>query len=117
MILFAPLADIMQQQSHKQDLAVDAFLKDARGDRQVFDQIAVLDLTEGRNALDRMFVHGVVMVHVELHHRHDWLKFRHKGRQHAKLVQSPEAALRIAVIQQHIQKYPVGLGIVLNAGV
>jgi hypothetical protein len=44
MILGAALADVVQKQRHIDDLAVDPGLQDARGDGQVLDQFAALDL-------------------------------------------------------------------------
>ncbi len=51
-----------------------------------------------------MFVHRVVVIHVELHHRAHGLELRQKGREHTKFVHAPQRALGIAVFQQQVEK-------------
>ena len=63
-----------------------------------------LDLREGGDHLDRVFIDRVVMIIVELHHRHDRLEFGQEGRQHAKLVHPPKRAFRVAVLQQQVKE-------------
>ena len=54
-----------------------------------------------------VFVHRVMVVHVELHHRHDRFEFGNKGRQHTELVHPAQRAFRVAVFQQQIKKEPL----------
>ena len=57
--------------------------------------------------LDRVLVDRVVVVHVELHHRHDPAEFRDEGAEHADLVHQPQRPLRVVVAEQQRQEDPV----------
>ena len=110
MIFGAALADIMQQKRHIQNPAADPGFEDRGGQRQFLDQLAPLDLRQGRDALDDVFIHRIVVIDVELHHRHDGFEFRDEGAQHAQFVHPAQAAFGIAVFQQQIQKDALRLG-------
>ena len=56
------------------------------------------------DALDRVFVDGVVMVHIELHHRDDGGKFRNERAKDAKLVHAAQTPFGVAVFEHGIQK-------------
>ena len=104
MILRPSLADVVQQHRHHQGLAIDALVDDFRADRQLVFQLVPLDLREIRDHLNRVLVHRIRMVHVELHHRHDGLKFRDESGQHAQLVHPAQRAFGVAVFQQQIKE-------------
>ena len=104
MILWPSFADVMQQHRDIENLAVHAALQDRRGYREFFDQLALFNARKVGDALDRVFVHGIAVVHVELHHRHDGFKFGNERGQHAKLVHPPQRAFRIAVLEQQIME-------------
>ena len=104
MILFAPLADVMQEKRDIEHAPVDPLLEDGGRDRQFLDQFAPLDLGQVADTLDDMLVHRIVVIHVELHHRHDGFEFGNKGREHAQFVHASEGAFGIAVFQQEVEK-------------
>ena len=104
MILGPALADVMQQQRDIENLAVDPGLEDARNQRQFLNQLAPLDLGQIADALDGVFVHGIAVIHVELHHRHDGFEFGDERGQHSQLVHPPQRPLGIAVFQQQIHE-------------
>ncbi len=67
-------------------------------------QLLALDLGKVGNALDGVFVHGIVVIHIELHHGHDRLEFGDKYGQHTQLVHPPQGAFGVAVFQQQIKE-------------
>jgi hypothetical protein len=110
-ILLPALADVVQQARDIENLAVHPVLQDARGDRQFLDQFLALDLREGGDHLDRVLVHRVAVVHVELHHRDDGGEFGDEGRQHAQLVHPPQRPFGVAVLEQQVEEDAAGLGV------
>ena len=73
---------------------------------------AVLDVGQHADGADQVLVHGVVVVHVELHHRHDLAEVGHEAAEHAGLVHAPQRRLGALVGAQHLQEDAVGLRIV-----
>ncbi len=110
-ILGPALADVVQQQRDVEHAAVDvARLQDAARDRQLFDQLSALDLREVAHALDGVLVDREVVVHVELHHRHDRREFGNERAKHAEFVHPSQRALGVAPLEQHVEEDAVGLG-------
>ena len=66
--------------------AVHATLKNATGNGQRFYQFTSFNLREVGDALNRVLIHCVAMVHIELHHRDNRCEFRNKSRQYAQFV-------------------------------
>ena len=108
-VLVPALADVVQQERDVEDPAVHALLQDRGRHGQGFDEVAVLDLGQVPDALDGMLVDGVVVIHVELHHRHDRFELGDKRRQHAQLVHPAQRAVGIAVFQQQVEEDAPGL--------
>ena len=67
-------------------------------------------LGEDRDGLDDMFVHRVVMVHVELHHADDASKGRDEAGQHARLAHSTQRTLGIGAAGQQFEEDAVRFG-------
>ncbi len=59
-----------------------------------------------------MFVHRVVVVHVELHHRDDGREFGDECGQHPQFVHPSQRPFGIAVLQQQIKEDPPRLFVV-----
>ena len=108
-VLGPPLSDVVQQQRHHQDTAVDRPGHDGGGQRQLRRELPALDERELDDALDDVLVHREMVVHVELHHRHDRLELGDEGAQHPELVHAPERALGVAVLEQQREEDAVGL--------
>ena len=72
---------------------------------------AALDFLEETDAAQQMLVHRVVVVHVELHHRHDLAERADEVAQHAGFVHPPQHGLGV-VGCQNLHEQPVRLGIV-----
>ena len=75
-----------------------------------FDELAPLDLAGGRDRADDVLVDRVVVVHVELHHRHDAAELGDEGTEDADLVHQPQRPLGVMVAEQQVQEDAVGLG-------
>ena len=56
-----------------------------------------------------MLIDGVVMVHVELHHRDDPAEFGNEAAEHACLVHAAQSRFGIAGFGQHGEEQGVGL--------
>ena len=89
----------MQQQRNIQHFAVHAFFKDGGYQWQVFDQFAAFDLGKVGDALDRVFVHGVGVIHIELHHRDDVFKFGDERPKHTQLIHPAQGPFWVAVFE------------------
>jgi hypothetical protein len=80
MILDAAFGDIVQEQRHVEQVPVPRL----NGAHQLGGEFGVLgaarlDIGQRADAAHEMLVHGVVVVHVELHHRDDAAEGRHEG--------------------------------------
>ena len=71
--------------------------------------VAMLDLGQDADAADEMLVDRVVVVHVELHHRHDLVEIGDELAQNAGLVHAAHIERGIAVGCQHIHEEAIGL--------
>ena len=117
-VVFRPaLGDVMQQRGDVDDRAVlgaDLAHQVAGDDELVI--AAALDLLQIADAAQQMLVHRVVVVHVELHHRHDLAEGADEMAEHAGLVHPPQHDLGV-VRGQDFHEQPVGFRILaqLNA--
>ena len=110
MILDPALGDIVQEQRDVKQLPVP------RLDRphQVVGELGILgaagiDVGEHADAAQEMLVNGVVVVHVELHHRDDAAEGAHEAAEHAGLVHPPQHGLGVVLRGQDFKKKPVRL--------
>ncbi|MEY9281357.1 hypothetical protein ABIA03_002549 [Bradyrhizobium yuanmingense] len=83
--------------------------------RELLDAPA-LDVLQEADAADQVLVDGVVMIHVELHHRDDLAEGADEMAEYAGLVHPPQHDLGI-VGGQDLHEQPVGLGIFAQARV
>ena len=111
MILGTALGDVVQQRRDIEHGAVlgSDFAHQVAGDDE-FVAAAALDLLQEADAADQMLVHRIVVVHVELHHRHDLAEGADEMTEHAGLVHPPQHDLGI-VRRQDLHEQPVGFGI------
>jgi hypothetical protein len=112
MVLGASLGDIVQERSNVEGAAVLNRFDDGGGERVRLSGRAVLDVRQNADGADQMLVHGVVMVHVELHHGHDLAEVRHESAEHACFVHAPQGRFGVFVRAQHCQEDAVGFGVV-----
>ena len=110
MVFRAALADVVQEGREIQRAAIDDGLEDAMRERMDLVRLAALDLGDNADGADQMLIQREVMIHVELHHRHDAPEIGDEPAEHAGLVHPPQRRLDVAAGQQ-VEKNAVGLGI------
>ena len=106
------LADVVEEERDVEDPAVDPALEDLGRDRQVVEELAALDLGEGRDRVDDVLVHRVVVVHVELHHRDDAAELGDEGAEDADLVHQAQRPLGVVVAEEEGEEDAVRLAVV-----
>ena len=117
MILDAALGDVVQKQGNVEHLAVAGqdFLHQLVGQWRFL--AAVLDLFQHPDAAQQVLIHRVVVVHVELHHRHDLAEGGHELAEHAGLVHPPQDRFRIVPGGEDVDEQAVCLPVVAQFGV
>ena len=95
MVLVAPLGDVVQERRHVERPPVLDGADDARGQGVRLAGLAALDAGEDADGADQVLVHREVVVHVELHHRHDPAEVRDEAAEHARLVHAPQRRLGV----------------------
>ena len=111
MILGPALGDVVQQRGdvdHRAVLGLD-LAHQVAGDGELV-VAAALDVLQVADAAQQMLVDRVVVIHVELHHRHDLAEGADEMTEHAGLVHAPQHDLRV-VRRQDLHEQPVGFGI------
>ena len=78
---------------------------------------ALVDLRQHADAAHQVLVHGVVVIHVELHHRHDLAEGAHELAEHAGFVHPPQHGFRIVLGREDFQEQLVGFRIGAQLGV
>ena len=68
----------------------------------------MLDLVEHADAAQEMLVHRVVVVHVELHHRHDAPERADEFAEHAGFVHAAQHGLGLVLGGQDLKEQTVG---------
>jgi hypothetical protein len=108
-VIFDPaLGDVVQEQrdpKHRAMLRTDR-LHQFAGQREC-RILAVLDFVEHADAAQQMLIHRVVVVHIELHHRHDAAERLYEGAEHAGLVHPPQHGLGVVLRGQNLQEQAV----------
>ena len=99
MILVAALGDVVQERRDiERAPAVDG-AHDLARQRVLHGEFAALDVGQQADGADQMLVHREVVIHVELHHRHDAAEIRHEAAEHAGLVHLAQHRFRIARVR------------------
>ena len=108
-VLDAALGDVVQEQrdaEHGIMLRLDG-LDQLVGEHE-FRIFAARDLVEHADAAEQMLVHRIVVIHVELHHRHDAAEGVNEGAEHADFVHPPQHDLGGVLRGQDFQEQLVG---------
>ena len=109
-VLDPAFGDVVEEQREIQDFAVTRLdLADQVVGERVGRIGAVLDFGQHADAAQQMLVHGVVMIHVELHHRHDVAELRNEAAEHAGLVHAPQHDLGVGLGGEDFPEQQVGL--------
>ena len=71
MVAFASFGDVVRQDRKIKRAAILNIADDFRRERKLGAEPTLLDLSKNTDGPNRVLVDSIVMVHVELHHRHD----------------------------------------------
>ena len=99
----AALAGVMQQHGQEQGLAVADQGHDGRGQGMVLGETAIGDPGDHAHCPEGVFVHGVGMVHVELHLGDDAAPFGQVPAKDVGLVHQGQGPLRVAAVGKDIE--------------
>ncbi len=118
MIFNATLGDIVQQQRNVEQLAVVGLygVEQLAGKAQVGCGVP-FDFVEHADAAQQMLVHRIMVIHVELHHRHDPAEGTDKCAKHASLVHAAQHGLGFVFRRQDFKEQPVGFLVAAQLGV
>ena len=83
-------------------------MDDLVGKRMVFAQFAALDPGQQADGADRVFVHGIVVIHVELHLRVDAAEFGDEPAENARLVEGAQGLFGVAAAGEQFHEQRVG---------
>ena len=111
MIFRAALGDVVQKRSDVQNTAVLDRFDEFVGEWMHFPCLAAIDLGHDTHRSDQMLIDRIMMIHIELHHRHDHAKFWHETAQNPRLVHPPQRGFGISRRRQQSQKNAIGLRI------
>ena len=109
-----PLGDVVQKGGDVEGAAALQLVHDFRRKRVLLFKFAAVDAGQPADGADEMLIHRVMVIHVELHQRHDAAEFRDEAAQHVGFVELAQGGLRVARIAQQVQEQPVGLRIVAH---
>jgi hypothetical protein len=110
MILGAPLGDVVQEQRDVDQIPVlrENGAHQIVGER-VFGVLSPFDFGQDADAAQQMLIHRVVMIHIELHHRHDAPEIGDEAAEHADLVHAAQHDLGVVLRGQDFVEHVVGL--------
>ena len=105
MVFDAALGDIVQEQRNVKKIAVPRL----NGPHQFGREFGILgsaglDVGKRTDAAQEMLIHGVVMIHVELHHRDDAAEGGHEVTEDAGLVHPPQHGFRVVLGGEDLQE-------------
>ncbi len=110
-VAFAGLRHVMHQKRKIKRAAVLNVGDDFGRKRKFAAERALFDLREDAHRPDRVFVDGVVVIHVELHHRHDAPEFGDEAAQYAGFVHGAKRGFRRVFRGQEFEKELIGLAV------
>ena len=100
----AALADVVQQHAQHQGLHVRDQMHDLGRHRMVGLQLAAGDVVDDADGLQRVLVHRIGVVHVELGLADDPPPFGQEPAQEARLVHDGQGAIRPLAVRQDVQE-------------
>ena len=108
-VAFAGFRHIMHQERKIKRGAILNIANDFRRQRELLSKGALLDLGKDPDCPERVLVDGVMVIHVELHHRHDAPELGDEAPKNACLVHVSERSLGSVSRGQKLEKKLVGL--------
>ena len=110
-LITTALAGIMQQDRQVQRPAVSDVGEDARCQRMIAGQLALLDFAQQAQRVQRVLVHGKVVIHVKLGARDNIAKFGNIGAQKTRLGHCAQRDARIIGFQQGSKEAACSTGV------
>ena len=115
-VVFLPaLGDVVQEDRDIEKPPAGDRREDGAGERMVIAELAALDGREMAHGADQMLVHRIVVIHVELHHRHDAPEGGDEAAEHARLVHQAQHDVGVVARGQQFEEDGIGLGIIPDA--
>jgi hypothetical protein len=90
MIPAPALGDVVKEDGHIERSARSELLEQGCGQRVIVLQLAAFDRREQPDRSDRVLVHRIMVVHVELHLCDDTAEVGHEAAEHPRLVHPPQ---------------------------
>ena len=115
MILVAALGDVVDKGRDIKRAAIVDGADDLARYRVLGGELPALDARQEADGADQVLVHREVVIHVELHHRHDAPEIRDEAAEHARLVHLAQHAFGIARVGQELHEQPIGGRVVARA--
>ena len=117
MVAAAALGDVVQQHRAIERAARADLVDDAVGQRVIALELTLLDPREQADRADRVLVHRIVVVHVELHLRVDPAEIGNEAAEHARLVEPAQDHLGIVAAGQQVDEQRVGARVLAGIGI
>ncbi len=114
MVAAAALGDIVQQHRDIKHPARCDLLEQRGRQRMVLRQLASLDPRQQADRPDRMFVDGIMVVHVELHLGDHSAEVGNEASENASLVHPPEDHIGLVSRRQHVEEQRVAARVVAD---
>ena len=115
-VLRPALGDVVEEQRDVEGAAVLDGADDLVRQRVLVARPSRVDLGERADAAHQVLVHRVVVVHVELHHRHDAPEIGDEAAEHPGLVHQPQHRLGRVARGQDVEEQPVRLSVGAKRG-
>ena len=108
MVLLPALGDVVQEHREVERVAARHRRHQLVGERVGVARPAGVDLGQDADRAQQVLVHRVVVVHVELHQRHDAAELGDEPPEHPRLVHAAQRRLGRAPRRQDVHEQPVG---------
>jgi hypothetical protein len=109
MVLRPAFGDVVEQRRHIERPSGGEGGKEAHRQGMIARKRAGLDLPQHAHGADQVLIDGVVVIHVELHHRHDLAEVGNEAAQHARLVHQAKHRFRIIRAREDVEEDGVGI--------
>ena len=115
-VLRPALGDIVQEHRQIEHPAILNARHELARQRMVLDLITAFDFRQDADRSEQVLADRVVVIHVELHHRHDLVEVGDEPAENAGFVHQPQHRFGVIARGQDIDEEPIGFGIVLKIG-
>ena len=110
------LRNVMQQHRDVQDAARQQLAHQFGRQRMIAGQVALFDPGQQANGADRMFVHRIMVIHIELHLRHDAAEIGNEAPENGRFVHPAQHGFGITRGCEHIHEGRIGARVLAHLG-